>query len=376
MAQRHQNQNQQQDEPRRLSSSGKASKGGKKETPPSMMMAVGVADQIQYPYDPWLPEEGDAAQRLTIPSISQPFYDNVIDVRATVSAKDTSLILSTAGNWQFALRKLLADKVFVENPEIQESYLITTTPPISVPQLNKGLVKVGNILFTDAQPHNVIGPPPLMNGLANMGFIPEDFTPVPICFNYGNVILKLVGTTFIETFADLATIAPGRFASATVGAVTNYRNTIRNIAAMNPDLPPSDMTPEELEAHLFDTNGVASIGPPMHQSISHMLITGQADAGLMFLELAVMIMEQNPGVFEAIYLDQDRPMGTSTTDPMELSMGQTPLMGNARALQLATITTVELTEEQMEARDAMMEALQSEELTSILEEVGMLRPPN
>ena len=167
LAQRHQNQ--QQDEPRRLSSSGKASKGGKKETPPSMMMAVGVADQIQYPYDPWLPEEGDAAQRLTIPSISQPFYDNVIDVRATVSAKDTSLILSTAGNWQFALRKLLADKVFVENPEIQESYLITTTPPISVPQLNKGLVKVGNILFTDAQPHIVIGPPPLMNGLAKYG---------------------------------------------------------------------------------------------------------------------------------------------------------------------------------------------------------------
>ena len=82
LAQRHQHQNQQQDEPRRLSSSGKGSKGkgGKKETPPSMMMAVGVANQIQYPYDPWLPEEGDAAQRLTIPSVSQPFYDNVIDV--------------------------------------------------------------------------------------------------------------------------------------------------------------------------------------------------------------------------------------------------------------------------------------------------------
>ena len=73
--------------------------------------------KIAYPYDAWLPQEPeDPAGRIAIPSLSQPFYNNVIDVRATVSASGTQLIVSTAGNWQFALTKLLSDKYFVENP--------------------------------------------------------------------------------------------------------------------------------------------------------------------------------------------------------------------------------------------------------------------
>jgi len=333
-------------------------------------------DKIQYPYDAWLPQEEDAAQRLSIPSLSQPFYDNVIDVRATVSAKDTELILSTAGNWQFALTKLLNDKFFVDNPTVKESYLITTSPPISVPQLQKGILKVGNILYKDAQPTVAIGPQPLMNGLTGQGFIPDGFTPFPFYQNYGNVILKLKGNTMINGFADLAKIEPGRFGSATVGAVGNYRNSIRNIFNSNDDLVAhlvaKDMTGEDLEARLFDEGGVAAIGPPMHQSVPHVLVTGQADAGLMFLELAVGIMRNNPGVFEAIYLAKDKT--GSTDDPEVLKLGQDPLDGNQVVKILATKTNIEMTNEQVAAQDNFINALKSEDLTAIFADSGLRRP--
>lgn len=309
----------------------RGSKSSKKSNKNNKKCDSDFLDKIQYPYDAWLPQETEsAAERLIIPSLSQPFYDNVIDVRATVSAKDTELILSTAGNWQFALTKLLNDKYFVENPSVKESYLITTSPPISVTQSNNGRVKVGNILYKDAQPHVAIGPLPIMNALGSQGFLLPGFTPFPFYQNYGNVILKLKGNKKIKSFADLAKIKPGRFASATVGAVNNYRNSIRNIFDNNSDLVADlvadGMTGEDLEFLLFDEGGVAAIGPPMHQSVPHVLATGQADAGLMFLELAVGIMRNNPGVFEAIYIANDK--AGSTDDPEVLKLGQDPVAGN------------------------------------------------
>jgi len=335
-------------------------------------------DQIQYPYDAWLPQESaSAAERLKIPSLSQPFYDNVIDVRATVSAKDTELILSTAGSWQFALTEFLNNKFFVDNPSVQDSYLITTSPPISVAQLRNGRVKVGNILYKDAEPHVAIGPQGLMNVLTDQGFIPGDFTPFPFYQNYGNVILKLKGNTKINEFADLAKIEPGRFGSTSVGAVTNLRNSIRNIFNQNQDLVEDLVddgltTGEDLEARLFDEAGVASIGPPMHQSIPHVLVTDQADAGIIFLELAVGIMRNNPGVFEAIYLAKDKT--GSTDDPEVLKLGQDPLDGNVVVTFLATITNTTANTAQETARDNFIQGLKSAGLTTILAESGLRRP--
>lgn len=335
-------------------------------------------DKIQYPYDAWLPQETEsAAERLLIPSLSQPFYNNVIDVRATVSARDTELILSTAGNWQFALTKLLNDKYFLANPSVQESYLITTSPPISIAQMNIGRVKVGNILYKDAEPHVAIGPGPVMDGLGNNGFILDGFTPFPFSQNYGNVILKLKGNDEINSFADLAKIEPGRFGSATVGAVNNYRNSIRNIFNNNPnlvaDLVADGMTGEALESQLFDEGGVAGIGPPMHQSVPHVLATGQADAGLMFLELAVGIMRNNPGVFEAIYLANDKT--GSTDDPEVLKLGQDPLAGNVVLTIQATKTNIPVNNAQEAARDNFIDAIQSADLDAIFAETGLRRPP-
>jgi hypothetical protein len=335
-------------------------------------------DRIQYPLDSWLPEESeDPSQRLGIPSISQPFYNTVIDVRATVSAKDTELILSTAGNWQFALRELLETKYFVENPTVQESYLITCSPPISVQQMNLGRVKVGNIMYKDAEPHVAIGPQAVMNRLTENNFIPSGFTPFAFFQNYGSVILKLKGNTKYNTFADLAKVQPGRFGTATVGAINNYRNSVRNIFNSNPGvvapLVAQGLTGELLEQQLFDEGTIPAIGPPMHQSIPHVLVTDQADVGLMFLELAVGIMRNNPGIFEACYLAKDEE--GCTDDPEILKLGQDPLDGNQINTMFATKTTTAVNAEQELARDNFVDTLQSDELTGVLANSGLRRPP-
>jgi len=340
-------------------------------------------EQVKYPYDAWLPEESDdPAERLKIPSLSLPFYNRVLDVRATISAKATELIVSTAGNWQFALRKLLKVKFFEDNPSVKESYLITTSPPISVAQMKTGRVKVGNILYKNAEPHVAIGPQPLMNGLkangpAPNGFILDGFTPFQFYENYGNVILRLKGNTKFSTFTDLAKIEPGRFASATVGAVNNYRNSIRDIFDRNEELvqhlvEEGFVNGTALVNRLFDEAGVAAIGPPMHQSIPHVLVRGEGDAGLMLLELAVGIMRNNPGVFESCYLAKDKT--GCTDDPEILKHGQDPLDGNVVVTILATKTTTAVNTEQQAARDNFIKELKSEKLTEILAESGLRRP--
>ena len=332
-------------------------------------------DQIQYPYDPWLPN---------VPSqITQPFYDTVIDVRASVSAADTKLIVSAVGNWQYALTTYLEEQYFPANTDVQSSYLITTSPPISVPQSLTGKLRVGNIVYTDAQPHVVTGPGILFNN----GLIPQGIVTageqVPFHMNYGNVILKLAGNNKIKSFADLTKVPTGRFASTDItkeaGATNNYRNTIKNIILNNPDILRQNGDPAEQADALLDQlygvdgTAVATIGPPMHQSVPHMIATGQADCGLMFLELAVRIMENNPGVFEAIYLDQDRNARSSTTDPIELAKGQNPLVGNTVVTMFVSKTTSTVTQEQETARTSFIEGLLTPEFDEILARRG-LRP--
>ena len=68
-------------------------------------------------------------------------------------------------------------------------------------------------MFEDAQPHVAIAPPPVMNGPLQP-FILGGFEPFPFYQTYGNVILKLNGSTLVNSFADLAKIQPGRFAKA------------------------------------------------------------------------------------------------------------------------------------------------------------------
>ncbi|GAB4568814.1 MAG: hypothetical protein Tsb0020_22680 [Haliangiales bacterium] len=343
--------------------------------PPSMLLAL-----VNWALDPWLPEEDadNTAQRLAIPSLTQPYYNSVFDVHATTSAANTKLIFSTNGNWHLALRRLLDETYFPANPSVKDSYLITTSPPISVAQLASGRVKVGNVMYTDAQPHVVVAPGGVLDAIEAAGQV--DGPRVPIIRTYGNVILKRRGDDRVQTFWDLRHIAPGRFASsdpAEGGSFNNYRNSVLDIALANPRSP--ELSPEEIEAEaqalqaqLFDGAGVATIGAPMHRSVPHLIATGEADAGLFFLHLAVTAMAENPGVFSAVYLATDR--GGETDDPAVLALGQVPLAGNRVGNFAAVRTTVAVDAAQHSARERFIEALQSAEFTDILTDVGLRRP--
>lgn len=331
----------------------------------------------EFALDPWLPEEGTQSEQLAVPSLTQPFYNNVLDVKATVSAKDTELIFSTNGNWLAGLLALLENHYFPENPSVKESYLITTSPPISTAQMKTGLVKVGNVMYTDAEPHLVAGPGGFLNGFEEAGFGGGD--RIPIVKTYGNVILKRKGDKSVMGFRDLGCIEPGRFASsdpAEGGSYNNYKGSVYNIALNNPELlgvsaDAAEQAALELQEHLFDKVGVATIGAPMHRSLPHSVATGMADAGLFFLHLAVMAMRENPGVFEAIYLDGS---GRITDDPEELAKGQEPLEGNRVGTFFVLKTTTPVNDAQEKASKNFIDALQSDAFKDILVKVGLRSP--
>ena len=152
------------------------------------------------------------------------------------------------------------------------------------------------------------------------------------------------------------------------------------------------MDAKELVERLFDTDptnnvttsesgaGVVSIGPPMHRSIPHCIATGQADGGLFFLHLAVYAMINNPGVFEVVYLGNPTRiitnMSVGTSDASELAFGQTPLKGNKVGSFSVARTTTKVNEQQHQARENMIRALQSDDFTAILQSAGMKRPNN
>jgi len=334
--------------------------------------------QVSWKLDAWLPREGDASERLAIPSLTQPYYNTVLDVHATVSAADLELVFSTNGNWHLALRRLLSESYFPAHPSVERSHLITTSPPISVAQLQTGVVKVGNVMYVDAQPHLVVAPGPVLDTLEGAGLVSGD--RVPIIRTYGNVILKRTGDERFQSFWDLQNVEPGRFASsdpAEGGSYDNYRASVYDIAVASPRQP--GMSTAEIEAEaaslrdrLFDEAGVATLGPPMHRSVPHLIATGKADAGLFFLHLAVTAMQENPGVFSAVYLASGGAM--ETDDPEVLAAGQQPLEGNRVGTFALVRTKLALEPPQQQAVDDFITALQSEAFTTILGEVGLRRP--
>lgn len=361
---------------------------------------------VDWALDAWLPAEQAGASveasdnRLKIPSLTQYYYNSVLDVHSTISAKEIELIFSPNGNWQLALYNLLHTSYFPANPSVKDSYLITTSPPISYAQMENGLVKVGNIMYKNAAPHLVAAPPKFLTELTNAKYLVDD--QIPIIQTYGNVILKRKGDSRIQTFWDLDKIQPGRFASSVPLKVSesynNYRTSVYNIAMSNPRS--SDLSQEQIEKdaaalveRLFDTDpnsnitssdsgvGVVSIGPPMHRSIPHCIATMQADAGLFFLHLAVFAMINNPGVFEVVYLGNPYSVdsttterGSSTSDANVLALGQTPLEGNKVGHFSVARTTTKVNEQQYTARENLIRALQSNDFTTILEDAGMKRP--
>mmetsp|Transcript_454 Transcript_454/g.650 ORF Transcript_454/g.650 Transcript_454/m.650 type:complete len:247 (-) Transcript_454:795-1535(-) len=245
--------------------------------------------------------------------------------------------------------------------------------------MKSGLVKVGNVMYKNAQPHLMVAPPKELIPMEEANL--TDGPRIPIIKTLGSVILKRKGDDRINTFWDLQNLKQGRFTSshpAEGGSFVNYRTSVLNIAKSNPksSTTPADeaqFEAEQLVTHLFGQDGVTvGIGLPMHRSVPHMIATGQADAGFFLLHLAVFVMQNNPGVFEAVYVASDK-VG-STDDPKVLAEGQVPLDGNQPSTFFAIRTTTTVNPDQERARENLLSDLQSEAFTSILTRVGLRRP--
>lgn len=310
------------------------------------------------------------------------------DVRATVSASSLDLIFSTNGNWRSALARLLNEVYFnpeyvdsgLASPGTKFSYLLTTSPPISVAQSENGIVKVGNVMYVKAKPHLIVAPGAVLNTLRDKG-LTDDTTRTAIIRTFGNIILKRKGDRCVKSFWDLKRVKPGRFASsdpAEGGSYNNYRTSVFDIAVANPQNPSADAeaienAAEKLQKRLFDTmKGVATIGPPMHNSVPHLIANGEADAGLLFLHLAVTAMRNNPGVFSAVYLASDKT--GETDDPDVLAEGQEPLDGNRVGTFSYVYPVGSLESNQVTARNRFVNALESSQFGEILKETGLRRP--
>jgi len=351
--------------------------------PPAGRKNVTIEKQVHHEEDAWLPSNNNKDEAEKIASATLTTLDScnrILDVHATMSAANTELIFSTNGNWHKSLDRLLEQKFFRENPSVKRSYLITTTPPIFVPQMQRGTIRVGNVMWVDAQPHVVAGPLKAIQKLEEAGLALGD--KVPIIQTYGCVILRRTGDHRIQTFWDLRNLGPGRFTTshpAEGGSYNNYKNTTLNIAKHNPRTPKktskeADTDAQTLVSSLFHEGdaGLPRTGHIMHRSIPNIIATHQADAALCFLHIAVGIMRDNPGVFEAVYLARDT--NGSTGDPDVLARGQDPVEGTQVATFFVCRTTTVVNDVQERARENFIESLRSDEFTPILKETGLRRP--
>ncbi|MBX2854623.1 MAG: substrate-binding domain-containing protein, partial [Rhodobacteraceae bacterium] len=186
------------------------------------------------------------------PNLEEPSANILFDLHAQI--RECDIALSTSGNFHMALLDLWKEEFLPSFPEDAPigNWMYTTSPPISVEQLQEGHVQFGN--FLGACPVQVAGGPGrVMNKLKDMGVVEGD--PLPLLSNYGNVLLVKKGNPKnIQSIWDLGREDVTVVTSNPVteaGSFSNYRDSIYHIALNDPE-PPEGMTAEKLFDRVFN----------------------------------------------------------------------------------------------------------------------------
>lgn len=307
----------------------------------------------------WPLDNGNA-----LPSLHNPTSNTLYDLHGAINECD--LVLSTEGNYHMALHDVwpLVLKKFEKEPLHNAMY--TTSPPVVVPQLEKGLVQFDNVNLT-CRPSVMVANKKVIDKVIAAGG--SDGDPQPLYQDRGVVILVKKGNPKkIHTVWDLGRkgvhlITPNPDLEA--GAFGNYSGVIYNVAANDPH-PPKGWTAEKL----FDTvfNGKSKdpkkwlAGARIHHrdepwSVAH----GQADAALILYHLGRYTQESFPDTLEIV------PIGGTVEDPQ-------PAAGVKTSVRFVMPLKGEWTPKQKAAREAMIEVLQSEAFTEALVKHGLQRP--
>ena len=281
------------------------------------------------------------------------------------------LLVSTAGNFNRYLNAFMR-QVYLPSNALVKSYLWTTSPPISLPQLNNGgRVSVGNVEFV-GQPHIVMGPNGIMNQVISGGY--NDGAASSILQNKGNVLLVAKGNP--KNICDVRDLVGNRTivgSRVEAGSYDNYTSSIWNIIFWEERNAGASFDDACAEADkIFDKimnpsnpQKILEGNRIMHRDTPQAIADGVADAGFLFYHLAQTAVEANPDLFEIV------PLGGTVAAPA-------PLLGNRvatmRAIKVSQ-TTGNFSAQEIANRDSFFGAItNTAPLQALLEQYWVCLP--
>lgn len=301
---------------------------------------------------------------VATPTLHNPTSNMLYDLHGKVDSCD--LVLSTEGNYHMALHDVwpLVLAKFKDDP--LRNALYTTSPPVVVPQLEKGVVQFDN-LDIRCRPSVAVANKSVIDRLAAMGR--TDGEPHPIYQDRGEVILvkngnpKRIASVWNLGNEGIRLVTPNP--NLEPGAYQNYRDAIYNIAKADPN-PPMGWTAEKLIDTIF--NGTSGdplkwlAGPRIHHrdepwSVAH----GRADAAVILYHIGRYTKASFPATFDIV------PLGGTVDNPQ-------PLAGTKIDTRYVVALKGDWTSKQKAARDALIDTLMSEDFTTALEHHGLKRP--
>jgi len=305
------------------------------------------------------------------PYLTEPTANRLSDLHGNIG--DCDIAFSTAGNYHMALRELWPVYLnkYAKGIDIKNWYY-TTSPPIAPIQVKNKVVQFGNMNM-NCVPQVAVGPKKLIDKLIEAGDV--DGKPINIIKNQGNVIFvkkgnpKNIKSVWDLGRDDVTLVTPNPTLEA--GSFGNFSGSIYEVAKNDPN-PPADMTAEKLFDTIFNSEqgdcGTAEkkcrwvAGKRiMHREQPWAVYSGNADAGFIFYHLALYFVRTFPDEFEIV------PVGGTAETPV-------PLKGNKVGVLQAAKIKGNWNKKQKKAQDKLIEALQSNEFTSILKKHGMDRP--
>lgn len=312
----------------------------------------------------------DAAASL--PDLTESTANRLTDLHGEIgNCEGMDLVLSTAGNYHMALRDLWQDLLLPSYGAQIKNWYYTTSPPIAADQITNQYVAFGNLSLR-CVPQVAVAPVAVIDRLRASGFTEGD--PFPVYQNRGNVILvkkgnpKHISTVWDLGRPDVRVVFPHR--TLEKSTFDNYSGSIYNIAA-NDTNHPHGWTAEQLYNSIFNNKVIKdkwlSGGRIHHREVPWSVAYGRADAGLLFYHLALDAVRTFPDLFEIV------PLGGTIDDP-------SPLPGNRVGVHQGIridgrwTATGQWTPAQLDAREKLVEKLQSPEFSEILVRHGMKRP--
>lgn len=286
------------------------------------------------------------------PDLTEPTSNRIYDLHMQVNdCSQWDVILSTSGNYHMALTDFWYSHV-IPTYGI-ENWYFSTSPPISPEQATSGSLSFGNVTL-NCMPHVAVGPKDIMDQLQAANLIEQE--PIPLFTNRGNVLLVRKGNPKnIRSFWDLqrpdvrvATSNP----YSEPGSFGNYATSLYQMALHEKGQAAAD----ELFTTVFGTRTEKwVVGERIHhREVPYLLFADQADVAPLFYHLARYVQASFPDVFDLV------PLGGTLEEPE-------PLPGNKVAkLYLVRIRT-ELTEEQAQHREHLIEAMTSSAFDPYLE---------